>query len=607
MTGTTSHAFVHGHGDPNRAEILGLFSHELFRPRTGQTHAEQCRLTYERLRWLGPRLPPATELLANPRALLGVLETAAVASPSVFLAMTIHCCLSTNAIVEYGGGRRDLAPWLTELDTMASIGTLVVTELGHGNSHLAIRTEARLDRGTGEFVLHTPDPAARKFMSNNSLDGVPKIGVVYARLLDGDTDHGVFPFVLRLRREHGVPDGIRIHALPETWGMPLDYSVIEFTQVRIPRYSLLHDSAAWTPDGGIVDPLGPALRLKRSLAVRENAWMASAAALAAVSRAAVAIAVRHAAHRLSRSRFSGERAVLEFRPQQHALFGALAAACASTALVERAKRAWCDPVGDDPLWSRSAALGRTLGLVKASACHTAYRVTETCGLRSGAHGMFLANRLAEYQGLAHMLNPAAGDGRLIELDAGRSLAEGEHYRPPQLGHPVVRDLWDPVCWRELAAYRERRLHERLTRELEVARRRGQDPFHAWNNRLALGRELAAAHVRRLELDCFIEAAAAVPDHRRRAAWERLVAWFAGERLRTDLAWYLTEGVLTADQARTLPPRFDLLAEELLPHVVEIVESFGLPDELLNSPLVNPQYAKTCGEADLPAAASVTCK
>ncbi|WP_410625157.1 acyl-CoA dehydrogenase [Amycolatopsis sp. cmx-8-4] len=512
----------------------------------------------------------------------------------MFLAMTIHCCLSTNAIIEYGRGRPDLSPWLSELDTMASIGTLVVTEYGHGNSHLAIRTEARLDRSTGEFDLHTPDPAARKFMSNNSLDGVPKIGVVYARLLDGETDHGVFPFVLRLRQERGTPDGIRIHSLPETWGLPLDYSVIEFTHVRIPRHSLLHDSAAWTPEGGIVDPLGPALRVKRSLTVRENAWVASAAALAAVSRAAVTIAVRHAAYRLSRSRFSEDRCVLEFRPQQHALFGALAAACASTALVERAKRAWCEPADGDPLWSRSAGLGRTLGLVKAAACQTAYQVTETCGLRSGAHGMFLANRLAEYQGLAHMLNPAAGDGRLIELDAGRALADGEHYRPPDLDPPVVHDLREPASWRDLAAFRERSLHELLTLELETARRRSQDPFHAWNNRLALGRELARAHVRRLELDCFIDAVAALPDRRLREALEMLVAWFAAERLRTDLAWYLAEGVLTAEQARTLPRQFDGLGEDLLPHVVHIVESFELPDELLHSPLASPHYAETGG-------------
>jgi acyl-CoA oxidase len=596
MTGTTSPTVAHGDGDPNHAETLALFSDELFRPRTGLTHAEQCRLTYDRMRWLGPRLPPATELLEKPRVLLGVLESAAVACPSVFLAMTIHCCLSTNAIVEYGGGRHDLAPWLAELDTMTSIGTLVVTEFGHGNSHLAIRTEARLDRGTGEFVLHTPDPAARKFMSNNGLAGVPKLGVVYARLLDGETDHGVFPFVLRLREEHGTPDGIRIRALPETWGLPLDYSVIEFTHVRIPRHSLLHDSAAWEPGGGIADPIGPALRLKRSLTVREYAWVASSAALAAVSRAAVTIAVRHAAHRLSRSRFSEERSVLEFRPQQHALFGALAATWASTALVERAKRAWCEPADDDPLWSRSAALGRTLGLVKAAACHTAYRVTETCGLRSGAHGMFLANRLAEYQGLAHMLNPAAGDGRLIELDAGRALADGEHYRPPENAPLVGRDPRDPAAWRDLAAFRERSLHERLTHELEIARRRGQDPFHAWNNRLALGRELAEAHVRRLELDCFIDSVAAVPDRRLRRALELLVAWFAAERLRTDLAWYLTEGVLTAEQARTLPRQFNGLGEKLLPHVVEIIESLGVPEELTNSPLADPHYSKN-GDKD----------
>lgn len=584
-------ALVNDH-DPAamRAETIALFSDELFRPRTGLTHAEQCRLTYDRMRHLNERLPAATALLKNPRALLTVLEAAAAASPPVFLAMAIHYCLGVNAITEFGHDRDDLSPYLADLDTMSSLGTLVVTELGHGNSHLAIRTEARLDRETGEYVLHTPDAGARKFMSNNGLPGVAKIGVVYARLLDGETDHGVFPFVLRLRDGTGTPEGVRIDALPETPGVPLDYAIIEFTHKRVPLHSLLRDSATQAPDGAIADPLGPALRLKRSLVVRENAWVASAAALASVSRAAVSIAVRHARHRISRSRFAGDRPVLEFRPQQHVLFGALAATYASTFLVNRAKRAWCESADDDPEWSPSAALGRTLGLVKAAACHTAGRVTSACALRSGAHGMFLANRLADYQGLAQMLNPAAGDGRLIELDAARSLAEGEHYQPPDVARPGVCDLRDAQSWRTLAALRERSLHDQLTRDLENARRRGQEPFHAWNNRLPLGCELVAAHVHRLELTCFAGTLDAVPDRSTRAALTPLLTWHALDRLQAHLGWYLAHGLVSAEQALALPGWFNQLSEQTAPHLQLLVESFELPDDLLNSPLADPDYA-----------------
>ncbi|MFD8493103.1 acyl-CoA dehydrogenase [Amycolatopsis sp. NPDC059657] len=567
-----------------RKELAVLFSHELFYRREGLTHTERCRLTYERIRFLSDHLPSASTLLKDPRALLTLLETAAVVSPPVFLALTIHYCLAVGAIKEFGTGRDDLARYLGEVDSMASIGTLVVTEIGHGNSHAAIRTEARYDQATREFVLHTPDAGARKFMSNNALPGVAKVGVVYARLIVGEDDHGVFGFVVRLRDETGVTAGVRIRPLPETPFLELDYASIEFDGARLPKHRWLRDRATLDNDGTFHDPLGDtAARLQRSLTVRENAWVASAAGLAAVSRAAVAIAIRHAGHRISRSRVSAERPVLEFRTQQRALFGALAAAYASTCLVNRAKRAWIATMTGSTEEHGIFALGRTLGLVKAAACWTAERVTTECGLRAGAHGMFTANRLVEYQGFAHLLNPAAGDSHLIALEAGRALAAGEQYRPPEAGKPSARELTDPRLWTELAEARERLLHARLTEELGRAHRRGQPPFDAWNNRLPLALELARVHADRLELACFTDAVTTD------ATLEPLIALYALERVERDIGFHLAENLLTVEQARAIPALLNACCEKLTYSVHDLVNAFELPPELLRAPIDAEDY------------------
>lgn len=579
------------HEDVDTAKAFApLFSAEIFQRREGLTHTEHCRLTYERMRFLNDRLPSATALLKDVRSLLSVLEYAAVASPSVFLALTIHYCLSANAIKEFGAGRDDLAEYVDEIDTMSSFGTLVVTEVGHGNSHSAIRTEARYDPVTREFVLHTPEPGARKFMSNNGLAGIAKIGIVYARLIVGDADHGTFGFVVRLRDRAGTPAGIRIDALPETSIVPLDYALIGFDRVRLPKHSLLHDSAMLEEDGTFHDPLGStAARLRRSLTIRENAWAASAAALAAVSRAGIAIAIRHSYSRLTRSRYSAERPVIEFRTQQRTLFGALAATYATTCLVNRTKRAWINTMSGAPgtgdLWS----LGRTLGLAKAAACWTAHHVTAESGLRSGAHGMFTANRLVDYQGLAHILNPAAGDSHLIALEAGRSLAAGEQYLPPSTVKPNGRELTDPRLWSDLAATRERMLHDQLTGELDLAHRRGQAPFAAWNNRLPLCRELADAHTHRLELTCFIEAVGAITDRRVRAALDPLITLYAVESIDRQLGWYLSKDLITTDQSCAIPTLLNTLCERLVPQALALVDAFELPPELLHAPINEVGY------------------
>jgi acyl-CoA oxidase len=99
----------------------------------------------------------------------------------------------------------------------------------------------------------------------------------------------------------------------------------------------------------------------------------------------------------------------------------------------------------------------------------------------------------------------------------------------------------------------------------------------------------------VELDCFAAAVAAVPDRRARAALEPLLAWHALARVEADLAWYLAEGVVTAEQAAGLPARFNRLCEELLPGVAGLIGAFELPDVVLDSPIAGADYGEAYRE------------
>lgn len=571
-----------GCGESVLSSVRELFRDEIFQPRQGLGYDELCALTYERMRWLNERDPSGIGLLKDPTRLLAVLECSAVASPSLFLAMTIHYCLSLAAIVEFGGGRDDLT---VELGSMSSIGTLVVTELGHGNSHAAMRTEAVHDPVSGGFVLRTPDPGARKFMSNNGLSGVPKLGVVYARLFVGGEDHGVFPFAVPVRGDRGPMPGIRIEPLPHAPLLPLDYAAMSFDDVRLPAHSLLSDDAKLREDGTFHDPLGsPESRSSRSLEIRQNAWIAVASACAAVARASSTIALRHAGLRISRSRLSAERPVLGFRPQQLALFGALASSYAVTCLVNDAKRAWVDGSPGSGAWAPGPALSRTLGLVKAFATAVSEQVSGECMARSGAHGVFAVNRLVEYRGLGIMMNPAAGDSFLITLDAGRTLAENLGYTPPAAHLPEPLDLSAPATWRALVRARERGLHQELRDRLDLARRRGQNPFERWDNRQELGRELAGAHAARLALESLLDAVDRVDDPAARAAIDPLCALYALDEISGHAAWYVCAGILGAQQISRIPALRDLACDRVRPHVETLVDAFGLTEDLLHAPM-----------------------
>ncbi|WP_216216735.1 acyl-CoA dehydrogenase family protein [Amycolatopsis aidingensis] len=559
------------HGDP--AEALPADLGEAcaggpFAPAEGLTYEQQCLLTYRRMRWLGDRLPPASTLLARPAQLFTVLEWCAVTSPPVFLGMTLHTCLSLGAIQEFGSGRDDLGDHIGRLDSMDSFGSLLVTEAGRGNSHIGIRTEARYDPATGGFVLTTPTRDDAKFMPNVGLAGVPKLGVVYARLRAGGADHGVFPFVLPIRDADGPRPGIEITPLPEAPYLPLDYATITFDGVRVPARGLLHDSARLSADGTFRDPLGHGdERLARSLDVRHRAWVASAAALGAAIRASAALAIRFSAGRNTLSRAAPEGPVLRYRSQQRPLYGCLATAYAMTSLINQVKRTLVASAQvPDPAWTRGPGFNRTIGLVKAMAGWEAERVAAECGQRCGAHGMFGSSGFAAYQGLGHMLGPAAGDSYLIVLEAARAMAAGTAYRPPSPGMVQLnrRAVGEPQVVRELVAARERSLHAMLSGELDTAARRAQGPFQAWDNRSWLARELVEAHGTRLAVECLLADARTLAEPGR-TALELLCAFFGLREAWRHSGWYLSTEALTVRQVRAIPARLNGICERLTAH------------------------------------------
>lgn len=70
--------------------------------------------------------------------------------------------------------------------------------------------------------------------------GVPRVGVVFARLLTNGVDCGVKPFIVRLCSESQMCPGVISRPLPVRNGArPLDHSITTFDHVRLPSESLL--------------------------------------------------------------------------------------------------------------------------------------------------------------------------------------------------------------------------------------------------------------------------------------------------------------------------------------------------------------------------------
>ncbi|MGI5201194.1 acyl-CoA dehydrogenase [Spirillospora sp. CA-108201] len=567
-----------------RARLEEAVPEEFFTVPGGLTAPGRHALTYERLRRAGRAAPPAGELLADPPALCALLERAAIADPPLFHMMLLHYTLALGPILRFGAGQEETRPLRESLESMDAFGTLLMTEVGRSNSHLSPRTVARHDPATGGFVLSTPDAQAAKFPTNTAHPDLPKTAAVYATLVHGGQERGVFVFAVPLRGPGGaVPPGVRIVPAPETTGLQIDYAAVLLEDVRVPYGAWLRDGAGIGADGAFHDPHGPAAaRLTRSMGIAPSVWRAVVSASAAITRASAGMLLAHSAGRSTLGRLAPRRPLTDYRNQQEAVLGALASAYALTAVAahvttpgpDRAADAAGDAAGGpETAWAPWSAVDRDLALLKAAATVQAQETVSACRVHSGAPGFAAVERLNAYRGLTHAYQNAGGDNALILYDTARAMADRDRYVPPEpeLGPPDDGDLDSPRVWLFLARDAERRTRDRLAGRVEAALRDGQDAFTAWNGNLALAERTATACADRIILEILAAAAAEGP-----RALGPVLRLHALDRLERRAAVLLNEGVVPPGILDELWAARRRTCDELAPRAAELAAAFDLP-------------------------------
>src|SRR5690606_13070659 len=102
------------------------------------------------------------------------------------------------------GTERHHAAYLPGVMSLEIPGCFAMTETGHGSDVQGLRTTATFDPDTDEFVVHTPDEAARKdYIGNAARDG--RLAVVFAQLVTGGQRHGVHALLVPVRDAGGAP------------------------------------------------------------------------------------------------------------------------------------------------------------------------------------------------------------------------------------------------------------------------------------------------------------------------------------------------------------------------------------------------------------------
>jgi acyl-CoA oxidase len=568
-----------------RDQVKALLSEPEFAPRSAASREEQLQRCYARFQLLRERLELRLgDVQERPARLLTALELVAVVDPALFSVLSNHYCLCGGTLLRYAETCPAIEGYVRELDSGETVGAFAVTELGFGSNAASLQTRADYDPALGELVLSTPSPEARKFMVNAACAGVPKLGIVLARLFVKGADRGVFPLVVRLRTRFGPCPGVSISALGSGASAGPDQALLSFAGVRVPVHGLLlADDAGLLGDGAFWSSVtSRRARFSRSIEQVQLGRLCLSAAAATLTGASAFIAVKYGEQRRTCAPRRPDLSVLEYRNHQRDVFSALAQAYASRCLVDFV-------VGKYQTTSRSERdyLFRISAATKAHVTRGAERAARRCRERCGAAALFEENCLSAFAARAQAWLTAAGDNQVLLLKVARQLLLRQGYvRLPAARPSQEAALCNPARLIDLLRERERRLVDELRGAVAHRRLADAELFTLWNENVNLALEAASAHASRLAAEAFVARLAELDSGHPAQALFRV---FALQELQPYLGFYLAQGLLRRTELEAHRTYLDAACRELRPFSLQLASAWDVPNSMLRAPLASDDY------------------
>jgi acyl-CoA oxidase len=553
-------------------------------------------------------------------------EELVVADPSLQIKAGVQWGLFGSAVLHLGT-KEHHDKWLPGIMNMDIPGAFAMTETGHGSDVASIGTTATYDPQSQEFVLHTPFRAAWKdYLGNAAKDGIA--AVVFAHLITRGVDHGVHAFFVPIRDEQrnflpgvgGEDDGLK-------GGLNgIDNGRLHFDHVRIPRTNLLNRYGDVAADGTYSSSIAsPGRRFFTMLGTLVQGRVSLDGAAVAASKVALSIAIKYANERRQFNAASDttEEVLMDYQRHQRRLLPRLAttyaASFAHEELLEQFDGVFSGTHDTDE--DRQDLETLAAALKSLSTWHALDTIQE-CREACGGAGFLAENRLPSLHADLDVYATFEGDNNvLLQLVAKRLLADyAKEFRHADFGvmarwvahkaadatlhrtglRQVAQTFVDSGSEKKSANYlkdentQRQLLTERVSAMVKEAgnalRSAGRLPqaeaaalFNEHQNELI---EAARAHAELLQWEAFTRALPGIEDRDTRQVLTWVRDLFGLGLVEKNLGWYLMNGRLSAQRARTLGDYINRLLARLRPFSLDLVDAFGYGPEHLRAKIAS---------------------
>ena len=507
------------------------------------------------------------------------------------------------------------------------LGCFAMTETGHGSDVQHLRTTATYDAATREFVIHTPDPGARKdYIGNAARDG--RMAVVFAQLITGGASHGVHALLVPIRDETGAPmPGVTIGDCGRKAGLNgVDNGRLTFDRVRVSRDALLNRFGDIAADGTYTSSIAnETRRFFTMLGTLVRGRISVAGGAGAATQKALALAIRYGAvRRQFADPATGEEVVvLDYLVHQRKLLPALATTYAlhfaQSDLVSDMHDLQAPGATPDE-WRQRDLETRAAGIKAVGTWHATATI-QTCREACGGAGYLAANLLPQLKADTDVFTTFEGDNTvLLQLvaktllsDYGRrvgrlDLAGKARFAADLVAGAVAErtglrallrrgDVRDRGYQRWLLAQREEHLLANAAQRMRRALAPGADQFGIFNGAQDHLLVAARAHVDRIVFDSFAAAVDRVTDAEVRTLLADVLALYALTLIEGDRAFFIEHSYLTPGRAKAVTQAVNALCGRLRPHARTLVDGFGIPEPWLACPLLDGERDTGAGATD----------